>query len=117
MKYPFASLCASLLVVGAVAPASAQSPWSWATHGITRAEQETLHPLIQSMLREGRVGDVRDWRSADGKSGKVTLVDGGALAGSSEARVRITLIQHGRERPFLTFTYRHDPKRGWGIVG
>ncbi|SDD86786.1 hypothetical protein SAMN05444678_1285 [Sphingomonas sp. YR710] len=118
MTSPFVALRGSLLLLASVAaPALTQIPLRWATHGISRAEQEVLHPLIQSMLRDGTVGEVRVWRSVDGKTGKVTLLDGGERAGSFEAHVRITLISHGHERPFFTFYYRHDPKRGWGVAG
>lgn len=118
MASPFFSMrCSLLLLVSVAAPASALTPLNWATHGISHAEQEALHPLIQSMLRGSKVGDVRVWRSSDGKTGKVTLLAGGEMAGAPEARVRITRIVHGSERPFFTFYYRHDPKRGWGVAG
>ncbi len=99
-------------------PGVAQLPWSWATDGFDKSEYDTLHPLIQSMLRDSVVGDVRPWRSASGRAGKVYLVRGGDQAHSIRARVRITVFgAGGRENPLFTFKYRKDAEKGWRTVG
>lgn len=99
-------------------PGLAQLPWSWATNGFDHSEYDTLHPLIQSMLRDSVVGDVRPWRSASGRAGRVYLVRGGDQAHSTKARVRITIFGNGgRENPLFTFKYRKDAEKGWRTVG
>lgn len=116
MGRSFVALRGALLLL-AVAPAVAQHPLSWATHGFSRSEQKVLHPLIQTMLKQSNVGDVRAWQSADGKAGNVVLLAGGERAGAADARVRITVIRQGHEHTLFTFYYRHDPRRGWGVAG
>ncbi len=115
-----AAMMSATMIFMMASPGLAQLPlpWTWATHGFDHSEYDVLHPLIQSMLRDSAVGDVRPWRSASGRGGRVYLVKGGDRAHSIKAKVKITIIgDDGRENPLFTFKYRKDAQKGWSTVG
>lgn len=113
-----AAIISATMISMTASPSLAQLPWAWATNDFDKSEYDTLHPLIQSMLRDSVVGDVRPWHSASGREGRVYLVSGGDQAHSTDAEVRITIIgEGGRENRLFTFKYRKDVKKGWNTVG
>lgn len=110
------ALIALLLLSGT--PAVAQEPsWRGLGRNLDPSQLEVLHPLIQAMLREDRVGDRRPWRSASGKHGFIRLESGGDQAKASEGVVAITIFHGHREMPFYTFRYRRDASDTWLLIG
>ena len=96
-------------------PATAQ--WEWTERCFKKADLDVLQPLIQHLLREARPGTSVPWCSTTGREGHVFLVEGGEQAGKTTATIRITIKHAKHEQDWFVFRYRHDPARGWGIVG
>ena len=97
--------------------APAPAAWDWARHCFKAADLDVLHPIIQQLLKQAAVGTRQPWCSTTGREGYVYLLAGGERAGATTATVRITTVDHGKERVQFVFRYRKDPARGWGIVG
>ena len=112
-----AAFVAFALAAGVPIGAANAQVWNWTVAGFDETEFDAIHTVVQTLLREDRVGASRPWHSTSGKSGRVYLLRGGEKSGSQTATVGITRFDGKREVPLLKFEYRKDPAKGWATCG
>lgn len=113
LKLVVAGLSVALL---AAVPTTAQIVGKSIVKGLDRVDLSQIDPVVQDVLTRDKPGSSRPWHSAE-SNGHVRLISGGAMAGDTCGKVRLTTNRNGTESKGYVFRFCRDATGRWRTAG